>query len=325
MKLQNKFSIFQISLFIFFVSILFTLSINAQVPDVGPLKCAWCGALENEPHKPGCPYYSASTSNAPMIPSKSPEQIRQERLEKDALEARDYAWDNGVEYYQKGDFKKAVETFKEALEYDSDNPDLIENMRRAEEALNRQTAINKQKELKDNSDITFKKTVPEAISNLKNTEEAIRNGNPEDMKYKSSLSIDTKGDYRGSIAPVKLKGYPPSKVKEANDYLMKNNKKYRERQSLIIENHKEINRLKQSYDKCSAIIQDFMKKYPDGKAPPQEFKKYTNAVEEQKTTNGQLLNVMSTEKSFKADNEKDIQNFIMFAKKEVPGSGKGNK
>ncbi len=60
--------------------------------------------------------YTGGTS----VPTKTPQQIRREREEKDLREAADDANDRGVEFYKQRNWDKAMECFKEALDYDPD-------------------------------------------------------------------------------------------------------------------------------------------------------------------------------------------------------------
>jgi tetratricopeptide (TPR) repeat protein len=116
------------------LSLFLSLPSMAYVPDVGEGVCV-----------ANCPDESSTTSSggdgggyvAPVyVPSgPSPEQLRQQRLEKDLEEAALDAGDSGVAAYKSGDFAGAVKYFSEALEYAPDDPDLQHNLDRAKEAL----------------------------------------------------------------------------------------------------------------------------------------------------------------------------------------------
>lgn len=97
-----------------------TLAFN--VPDVGPTRCVGnCG--------------SGGSGGAPGGGGPTPDQIRKSREDKDLQEAADDAHDRGVEAYEKGDWQGAARYFKEALEYSPDNPDLLHNLRKAEQKI----------------------------------------------------------------------------------------------------------------------------------------------------------------------------------------------
>ena len=79
--------------------------------------------------RPAAPRYQA-----PAGPTQ--EQLKQQREAKDlrdsALDKNDEAYDA----YQRGDYAKAVQLFKEALDDDSDNQEAQHNLSKAQEALN---------------------------------------------------------------------------------------------------------------------------------------------------------------------------------------------
>lgn len=104
---------------------------TAYVPDVGPGECkANCGNDTPSGGDTGYTYYAPPVSTGP-----TPEQLRQQRLEQDAIDAALDANDDGYDAYQAGDYVKAIQFFSEALEYAPDDDDIAHNLERAREAL----------------------------------------------------------------------------------------------------------------------------------------------------------------------------------------------
>lgn len=104
-----------------------TSCLASDVPDVGPERCvANCGESGG-----GGP--SPAPSWAPSGPS--PQQLKQQREEKDLGEAAQDADDRGLEAYENGDYSSAVKYFSEALDYAPDDPDIQHRLERAREAL----------------------------------------------------------------------------------------------------------------------------------------------------------------------------------------------
>lgn len=71
---------------------------------------------------------------APAVPvytGPSPEELRKKREQKDLREASDDEVDKGVDCYKRGDWKCAINHFREALEYDPGNEDAIYNLDQA--------------------------------------------------------------------------------------------------------------------------------------------------------------------------------------------------
>ncbi len=276
-------------------------------------------------------YLCSYTLVVPQGPT--PEELKKRREEKDLKEASEDANDKGIDCYNKKDWNCAIKWFKESLDYDPDNEDAQFNLKVAEQQSELQQAlIKKQKEEEDKRLAELKKreeekkttgtknAAEEAISNQKNTEEGLLNGNKETIREKSAKVFDTEGDYRGSIPGVKLTGtITPAQEKAAREYLAKNDKEYQARQVKIKEVKQEVEKLKQKDDALSKTIDDYKKNYTGKTAPKEEFTKYTKAIEEQQTVKGQLWNTKSTEKALVQKDEEAVKKYVTFGEKKIPG------
>ncbi len=83
-------------------------------------------------HGLNCP---ARQTYYPPVATKTPEQIRKEREEKDLQEAAEDANDHGIECYERKDWITAINYFKVALEYVPGFEDAVYNLRKAEQKL----------------------------------------------------------------------------------------------------------------------------------------------------------------------------------------------
>jgi len=110
---------------VFLCCLLFVLGVpelHAEVPDVGPGVCAAnCGSgVTGGGHTP---------SPGPTGPS--PEERKQAWEDNDLHEAALDAYDTGMDYYSEGDWKNAISSFKEGLEYEPGNQDIRDALNRA--------------------------------------------------------------------------------------------------------------------------------------------------------------------------------------------------
>ncbi len=117
-------------------------------------------------------------SYAPPVPSgPSAEELRKQREEKDLREAADDANDKGVEFAEKGDWKNAIKSLEEALEYEPDDEVIKANLSSVRDYQRRAKALE------------------EARSNLYNTGQ----GRP-------GAVFDTKGERGPQTAPPVVVG-----------------------------------------------------------------------------------------------------------------------
>ena len=73
-------------------------------------------------------------STAPAVPAgPSPEELRRMHEVKDLNEAAEDAYDHGVDAYEKGNWDKAIASFKEALEYSPDDPGILQSLHVAQQ------------------------------------------------------------------------------------------------------------------------------------------------------------------------------------------------
>src|SRR2546427_304647 len=73
------------------------------------------------------------SSSVPSGPS--PAELKRQREEKDLHEAADDADDRGVEAYERGEWDKAVQYFREANDYRPGDEDILHNLHRAQEKM----------------------------------------------------------------------------------------------------------------------------------------------------------------------------------------------
>ena len=114
----------------------------AQVPDVGATHCLDCSSGTCVPTP--CDGTGSSggggggtTVYHPPVPSgPSVEELRQQKQKKDLQGAALDDNDAGYEAYERKDYARAVELFKQALDEDPDNEDIARNLQKAQEGLN---------------------------------------------------------------------------------------------------------------------------------------------------------------------------------------------
>lgn len=118
----------------------FSLPCAAQVPDVGSTHCLDCSSGTCVPTPcdgnggggaPPPPIYPSPVPSGP-----SAEELRQQKEKKDLQGAALDDNDAGYEAYERKDYAKAVELFKQALDEDPDNEEITHNLQKAQEALN---------------------------------------------------------------------------------------------------------------------------------------------------------------------------------------------
>lgn len=73
----------------------------------------------------GMPCYNQQ----PIPTGPTPEELKKQSEAKDLKEASDDANDKGVEFYKKNDWTNAIKYFTEALDYNPDNDDAIDNLK----------------------------------------------------------------------------------------------------------------------------------------------------------------------------------------------------
>ena len=166
----------------------------SDVPDVGEGVCvANCGDGGNTGGSGGGSGGGSSGGYVgTYVPSgPSPEQLRQQREEKDLQEAALDANDRGAEAYKSGDYAGAVKYLSEAFEYSPDDADLQHNLARAQEALRQSEAARQLKSVEAHS------TTARQLRNEPSSMEA-RLGF--DTAGKSAGSLDTSVVYAGDGA-----------------------------------------------------------------------------------------------------------------------------
>lgn len=127
---------------------LISFSANSQTY-AGVSQCGKCGFIVRSSSQPQaqqairlhlcskhgmyCPTNTTTYYNP--VATKSPEQIKKEREEKELQEAAEDANDHGVDCYDKKDWITAINYFKVALEYVPNFEDAIYNLKKAEQKL----------------------------------------------------------------------------------------------------------------------------------------------------------------------------------------------
>ena len=121
-----------------------------------------CRAQGGVPSK-NPPTCSEASSSAPSVPrGPSAEEIRKQREAKDLNEAAEDANDKGAESYQRGDWANAARYFREALEYDPENPDIRSNLNHAQRKLELARLAEAARQLKSAEDHARQAAQPQA-------------------------------------------------------------------------------------------------------------------------------------------------------------------
>ncbi len=118
--------------------IYFCFSAECQVPVGSPTwRCSFCGKWFTS-YAVGTTHLCAvhnyqCNSGTPVQTGPSPEELRKNREAKDLREASEDANDKGIDCYRKKDWNCAIKYFSEALDYDQENGDANDNLRKAYE------------------------------------------------------------------------------------------------------------------------------------------------------------------------------------------------
>ena len=125
----------------------FWFTAECQVP-VGETtyRCSFCGKwfksyASGTSHLCSVHNYSCN-SGTPVQTGPSPEELRKNRDAKDLKEASEDANDKGIDCYKRKDWNCAIKYFSEALDYDEENGDANDNLKKAyEEARKEKEAM----------------------------------------------------------------------------------------------------------------------------------------------------------------------------------------
>lgn len=125
----------------------FWFTVECQVP-VGETtyRCSFCGKwfksyASGTSHLCSVHNYSCN-SGTPVQTGPSPEELRKNREAKDLKEASEDANDKGIDCYKRKDWNCAIKYFSEALDYDEENGDANDNLKKAyEEARKEKEAM----------------------------------------------------------------------------------------------------------------------------------------------------------------------------------------
>jgi tetratricopeptide (TPR) repeat protein len=114
----------------------------------------------------------------------SAEEIRKQREAKDLNEAAEDANDKGAESYERGDWANAARYFREALEYDPDNPEIRGNLNQAQRKLELAHLAEAARQLKSAEDHARQAAQPQA---------------PEASSEEARKRFDTSGKAAGTL------------------------------------------------------------------------------------------------------------------------------
>ena len=181
-----------------------------RVPAMVPVVAAWaacfalpCAALNYSdiPTPTGKCAAHCETYVPPVQTGPSPAEVKRAKEAKDTREAANDAEDKGEDAYRKGDYEAAAKWFREALEYDPDDPVARANLANAEKQINaaREGRERAAREARERAAIEAAKKT-DAIRDLTSTADHSDKGNANGDKTEAGRGFDTNGG-RGKALP----------------------------------------------------------------------------------------------------------------------------
>jgi len=129
--------------------------------------------------------------SGPAVPAgPSPEELRKMHEAKDLDEATQDAYDHGVDAYEKGDWDAAIASFKEALDYSPDDPDILRSLHVAQQRADAARAARA---------AAAAEAARQLVSVDHHSEQAPKLSSNEAMSKEAGRGFDTAGKAAGTI------------------------------------------------------------------------------------------------------------------------------